>query len=174
MAEDSFFHRFKKETMKKTLEEWLQYFFTFASVKNKDFYWSWDRFMIVIRKEQDRRRVMVLEIFLPDPPFLVQKHIDITSLPTKDLVASLMFLYHHYKSSPRLRRNRENSLQSLSFRSFAQKLANHEIQKVQVSQDGSYHSPLVYYLVKTLDRYDIPSQFRKPLHRLYSLSQLTA
>lgn len=164
----------RKETMKQTLEEWLEYFFTFASVKNKDFYWSWDRFMIVVRKEKDRRRVMVLEIFLPDPPFLIQKHIDITFLSKKDLVASLMFFYHHYKSSPRLRRNRENSLQFLSFRSFAQQFANHDIQKVRVSQGGTYHRLLVSYLIKTLDRYDIHPQLRKQSHRLYSLSQLTA
>lgn len=156
--------------MKYPLEEWLRYFFTLASAKKKDFYWAWDRFMIVVRKEKDRRLVLVLEIFLPDPPFLVQKHVDITSLPKKDLVASLMFLYHHYKSSPRLRRNKEHSVCFLSFLSFAQRFAAHDI---PVLQDGTTHRPLVSYLIKTLDRYNIPSHTPQPSTRLYSLSQLT-
>lgn len=154
------------------LEEWLRYFFTFALDKKKDFYWAWDRFMIVVRKENNDRLVLVLEIFLPDPPFLLQKHVDITSLPPKDLVASLMFLYHHYKSSPRLRRNREHSLHFLSFLSFVHMLP--DIPKLPVPPCGTAHRLLVAYLIKTLDRHDIPFRSQPKPHRLYSFSQLAA
>lgn len=157
--------------------EWLRYFFTFALEKKKHFYWAWKDFMIVIRNEKDGRTVMVLEIFLPKAPFLRQKHIDITNIPKDVLVNSLLFLYHHYESSPRLRRNREHSTRFLSFISFAQMLANHDIKKLpHVSQETTkINRLLVAYLMKTLDLDDIPIRFQQKNDScLYSVSQLVS
>lgn len=167
----------KTDKLHLPIGEWLRYFFTFALDKKKHFYWSWKDFMIVIRNEKDGRTVMILEIFLPNAPFLRQKHIDITHIPKDVLVNSLLFLYHHYDSSPRLRRNREHSVRFLSFISFAQMLANHDIKKLpSLSQETTQiNRLLVAYLMKTLDLDDIPIHFQqKNDHRLYSVSQLVS
>lgn len=167
----------KTDKLHLPIGEWLRYFFTFALDKKKNFYWAWKDFMIVIRNEKDGRTVMVLEIFLPKAPFLRQKHIDITHIPKDVLVNSLLFLYHHYDSSPRLRRNREHSIRFLSFISFAQMLANHDIKKLpSLSQETTQiNRLLVAYLMKTLDLDDIPIHFQqKNDPRLYSVSQLVS
>jgi len=156
------------------LEEWVRYFFTFALDKKKKFYWAWQHFMVTIRREKDKT-VLILEIFLPKAPFLFQKHVDITHIPNPVLVNSLMFLYTHYKSSPNLRRNREHSVRYLSFISFAQMLANHDIKKLPtVETGGGINRLLVAYLMKTLDLHDVPLLLgdQKP-DRRYSISQLT-
>ena len=159
------------------LDEWLRYFFTFASNKKKNFYWAWKDFMIVVRHQKDGRTVLVLEIFLPKAPFLRQKHIDITHIPKDVLVDSLMFLSHHYDSSPKLRRNREHSVRFLSFISFAQMLANHDIKKLPhlSEKTTSINRLLVAYLMKTLDFEGVPTRFQeRPDPRLYSVSQLVS
>ncbi len=159
------------------IQEWLRYFFTFALNKKTNFYWAWKDFMIVVRREKDGRTVMVLEIFMSQAPFLRQKHIDITHIPKDVLINSLMFLYHHYDSSPRLRRNREHSIRFLSFISFAQMLANHDIKTLpHLSQETSkINRLLVAYIMKTLDLDDIPIHFQqKNDHRLYSVSELVS
>lgn len=158
------------------MEQWLQYFFTFALNKNKNFYWAWKHFMIVIRKEKDRT-IMVLEIFLPHAPFLRQKHIDITPIDKQVLVNSLMFLYHHYDSSPRLRRNREHSVQYLSFLSFIQMLANHDIKKLpELNKEMTKNNRLlIAYLMTTLDIDNVPVIIKeKKDSRLYSVSELAS
>lgn len=157
--------------------EWLRYFFTFALDKKKNFYWAWKDFMIVIRNEKDGRTVMVLEIFLPRAPFLRKKLIDITHIPKDVLVGSLLFLYRHYDSSPRLRRNREHSTRFLSFISFAQMLANHDIKKLRhlPQETSKINRLLVAYLMKTLDFDGVPIHSQEKIEpRLYSVSQLTS
>lgn len=155
------------------LEEWLAYFFTFALDKKKNFYWAWDRFLIVVRREKDRV-VLVLEVLLPKAPFLLQKHVDITHLSRDALVASLLYLYRHYGSSPRLRRNREHSVHYLSFLSFAQMLANHDIKKLpEPPRHGKINRLLVAYLMTKLDMHGVrPLCQEKQDRRRYSLSQL--
>lgn len=157
------------------LEEWVRYFFTFALDKKKKFYWAWKKFMITIRKEKDKT-VLVLEIFLAKAPFLLQKHVDITHIPNPILVNSLMFLYNHYDSSPKLRRNREYSVRYLSFISFVQMLANHDIKKLPSLETGcGANRLLVAYLMKTLDLYEVPVHLKEQKHeRRYSISQLVS
>lgn len=167
----------KTDKLHLPMDQWLRYFFTFALNKKKNFYWAWKDFMIVVRREKDGRTVMVLEIFLPKAPFLRQKHIDITHIPKDVLVNSLMFLYHHYDSSPRLRRNREHSVRFLSFISFAQMLANHDVKKLpHLSQETpKINRLLVAYIIKTLDLDDVSIHFQeKKDNHLYSVSQLVS
>lgn len=167
----------KTDKLHLPIGQWVRYFFTFALDKKKNFYWAWKDFMIIIRNEKDGRSVMVLEIFLPKAPFLRQKHIDITHIPKDVLVNSLLFLYHHYDSSPRLRRNREHSTRFLSFISFAQMLANHDIKKLpDLSQETTkINRLLVAYVMKTLDLDDISIHFKeKNDSRLYAVSQLVS
>lgn len=155
---------------------WLRLFFAHALEKNKDFYWAWKDFMIVVRKKKDHKRIMVLEVPLPQPPFLAQKHIDITNIPPAVLTDSLMFIYHHYKSSPLLRRNREHSVGFLSFVSFVSMIVNNDIKKLNVSvpETKRINRLLVAYLMKTLDFYDIQVSItgQKQHKKTYSVSQL--
>lgn len=133
------------------LSDWLGYFFHYALTRNKNFYWAWDQFMIVVRHYK-KKRFLVLEIPIPQEPFLIQKHVDITAIPPDVLVQSLLFLFHHYNSSPLLRRNREPSVRFLSFLSFLQLLADNKI-KIPEHWDAnaSMNRFLVAYLMKTLD-----------------------
>lgn len=151
---------------------WLNYFFQYALEKKKNFYWAWKSFMIVVRKQKDKL-ILVLEIPLKKAPFLVQKHVDITNIPIKNIVGSLLFLHHHYESSPMLRRNREHSVRFLSFISFVQMVANHDIKKLPELSHVNINQLLVAYLLKTLDLYNIPIIDHKHDDRLYSISQLT-
>lgn len=155
------------------LEQWLRYFFEYALEKKKNFYWAWNSFMVVVRRHRNKT-VMVLEISLRKAPFLVQKHIDITTIPDDVLVNSLLFLYNHYPSSPSLRRNREHSTRFLSFISFLQMIDNHDIKKLPYDDKSStkINRLLVAYVMKTLDFYDTPPVLKRPEERLYNVSQL--
>lgn len=163
----------KKETMSKQcrrpMNDWLHDFFTFALKKKKNFYWSWNDFMITVRKQKKNQQFLILEIFLKNPPFLVQKHIDITGINHDTLVASLLYLHHLYDDSPLIRRNHEHSSQFLSFRSFVQ--MNEDQKPLETTIQRNVNRLLVLYLMKTLETYGIFPR-STPQTRRWSLSQL--
>ena len=159
------------------MEEWVRRFFEYSLDKKKDFYWAWKSFMIVVRKQKDNKKILVLEIPLKKAPFLLQKHIDITNIPPAVLIDSLMFLYDHYESSPMSRRNREHSVNFLSFISFVQMLANHDIKKLNPTTKNTpkINRLLVAYIMKTLDYRGVPihtNQYDPSKQQFYSVSQL--
>lgn len=152
---------------RRPMKDWLHDFFKYALEKKRNFYWSWKDFMITLRKQKKNQTFLILEIFLKDPPFLVQKHIDITGMNQDTLIASLLYLHNLYADSPLIRRNHEHSSQFLSFRSFIQM---NETKPFEPTQQ-TINRLLVFYLMKTLETYGIyPSS--KPQTRLWSFSQL--
>lgn len=157
------------------LAGWLCHFFEYSLKKKKNFYWAWKSFMIVVRKQKDKI-MLVLEIPLQKAPFLAQKHIDITNIPNDVIVKSLLFLYYTYDSSPMLRRNMEHSTRFLSFISFIQMLANHDIKKPTdqlCATSTQINQLLVAYIMKTLDLYNVNISINsKKQTPIYSLSQL--
>lgn len=158
------------------LSRWVGLFFQYAMDKKKNFYWAWDQFLVVVRR-QKKTTLLVLEVPLPTAPYLAQKHVDITHLPPEAVVASLLFLYNHYPSSFLLRRNREHSVRFLSFRSFLEKLLSQDISPPKTRPCGrSVDQSLVAYLVSTLSQYRIPFSLEQqpPQQAAYSLPQLLA
>lgn len=160
----------KEDQLYLPLAIWLGYFFQYALDKKKSFYWAWDRFMIVVRRQKKKKIFLILEIQLKKAPFLIQKHVDITNIPPSVLINSLLFLHDHYESSPMLSRNREHSTHFLSFRSFLDMLKTHDIKTKQWYGDVGVNRLLVAYLMNTLDSYHVP--IKKPAKKLYTLSEL--
>lgn len=153
---------------KRPLRQWLHDFFQYSIKNKKNFYWSWKDFMITIRKEK-KQRMLILEIFLKCPPFLVQKHIDITGLDDGVLMTSLLYLHDHFYDSPLIRRNQEHSSQFLSFRSFVQ--SNDNIKPFY--QQSCLSLLLISYIVKTLEKHGIYPVIKRQ-NRLWSLSQFVS
>lgn len=96
----------------------LESFFAYALRKKKEFYWAWNRFIIVVRHRRNCKRVLVLEVEMPDPPFIAKARLDVSHLPAPVLAGSLLYLCQHYPSSPDLRRNLQHSTRILSYASF--------------------------------------------------------
>ena len=96
----------------------LESFLAYALHKKKDFYWAWDRFTVVVRRRRNGQMVLVLEVEVPDPPFLVKARLGVSHLPAPVLAGSLLYLCQHYPSSPDLRRNLQHSTRILSYTSF--------------------------------------------------------
>lgn len=164
--------RTKKAELYLPLPLWLGYFFQYSLEKKKNFYWAWDSFMIVVRR-QGKKTFLILEVPLKEPPYLVQKHVDITNIPHDVLINSLLFLYDHYESSPMLPRNLEHSVRFLSFRSFLDMLMSHSIRTTkQWCGDVGSNRLLVAYIMNKLDLYHIP--IKRPKKQLYTLSQLVS
>lgn len=156
------------------LRQWVGFFFNYALSKNKNFYWAWKSFLIVVR-HQKSKTFLVLEIPLPEAPYLVQKHVDITNIPKHVVVQSLLFLYDFYDSSPKLTRNREYSVQFLSFRSFLSLLKNGDISSMfkQWNEDAPVSRRTVSYLLQKLEEYHVRvSSTKRSTPRCYSFSQL--
>lgn len=159
----------KEDQLYLPLPIWLGYFFQYALDKKKGFYWAWDRFMIVVRR-QKKKTFLILEIPLKKAPYLVQKHVDITNIPSSVLINSLLFLYDHYESSPMLPRNREHSTRFLSFRSFLDMLKTHDIKTKQWCGGVGINRLLVAYLMGALGFYHVP--VKTSPRKLYTLSGL--
>jgi hypothetical protein len=142
--------------------------------KKKNFYWAWKSFLIVVR-HQKSKTFLILEIPLSEPPFLVQKHVDITHIPKPVIVQSLLFLYDFYDSSPKLTRNRQYSVQFLSFQSFLSLVKNGDISSLskQWNEDTPVSRRIVSYLLQKLEEYHVRvSSTNRSTSRCYSLSQL--
>lgn len=155
-----------------SLKQWVGFFFDYALSKKKNFYWAWKSFLIVVR-HQKSKTFLILEIPLSEPPFLVQKHVDITHIPKPVVVQSLLFLYDFYESSPKLTRNRQYSVQFLSFPSFLSLWKNGEISlPKQWNEDTPVSQRVVSYLLKNLEEYHVRVATKDPTSRCYTLSQL--
>lgn len=160
----------KPEQAHYPLSRWVGLFFHFAMGVNKNFYWAWDQFMIVVRR-QKKKTLLVLEIPIKQAPYLVQKHVDITDIPNEMVVASLMFLYRHYPSSPWLARNREHSVRFLSFRSFLEMLLSQDT-RLSKTSGGSINRLLVAYFLQTLDHNHILPVPSPPQQQTFSIPQI--
>lgn len=155
---------------KASLTDWLGSFFHYALHKKKNFYWAWDRFLVVVRHKRNNKRILVLEVPLPDAPYLIQKHVDVSSLDPEVLANSLLLLAQHYTSSPMLPRNREYSVRFLSFLSFV-----HHVKKPPTSADrcatSNVDAPLLIWILQFLQSHGIAPKKQRPL-AYFSLSQL--
>lgn len=154
------------------MRQWIGYFFQYALMKKKNFYWAWKSFMIIIR-QQKSQTMLVLEIPLKHAPYLVQKHVDITTIPKDVVIQSLLFFYDFYDSSPMLMRNREYSVRFLSFISFLHLLSNQDIKLPKTwDEDAPINKKLVSYLLDKLQQYHIKTSNKKPDQHVYSLFEL--
>lgn len=153
---------------KASLPDWLGNFFHYALRKKRNFYWAWDRFLVVVRHQRNNKRVLVLEMPQPEAPYLVQKHVNISSIPTDILVNSLLLLAQHYASSPMLPRNREYSVRFLSFLSFV-----HTFNKPPMPIDtcAGIDASMLMLIVQFLASHGVLPHKQKPTH-YFSLSQL--
>lgn len=152
---------------KASLVDWLNNFFHYALWKKKNCYWAWNDFLIVLRHQRNKKLVLIVEVPQQEPPFLVQKHFDVSLLDRNLLIHSLMLLVQYFESSPMLPRNREYSVRFLSFQSFL-----HMIQQPPIpsSECAKVDGPLLLALLQFLAAHGvIPKKQPTPY---YSLSQL--
>ena len=152
---------------KASLPDWLSYFFHYALNKKKNFYWAWDRFLMVVRHQRNKR-ILVLEVPQLEAPYLTQKHVDVSSIHPDILANTLLLLAQHYASSPMLPRNREYSVRFLSFLSFV-----HTIKKPaeKCACASSVDAPLLVLIAQFLASHGILPKKNQPAP-YFSLSQL--
>lgn len=150
-----------------SLLDWLNYFFHYALQKKKNCYWAWNDFLIVLRHQRNKKLVLIVEVPQQEPPFLVQKHVDVSFLDHNLLIQSLLLLVHYFASSPMLSRNREYSVRFLSFQSFV-----HMIQQppMPTSECTKVDGPLLLLLLQFLAVHGLIP--KKQPTQYYSLSQL--
>jgi len=164
-----------------SLNRWIIAFFQYAINKKKSFYWAWDKFMIVIRRRSNDDVRMIIEIPLKNPPFLVQKQIDITNLSKDALLNTLVFILKNYSSSYQATRNKQSSVKFLSFSSFLHLVFNNKIKIQKPVSKSKLNAELLFYIIKTLNNHHIyildksqKKQQQQQQQQIASLSSLVA
>lgn len=117
------------------LRDWIFAFFAYCLDKKHSFYWAWDKFMVYYKTGRAGKNILIVDIPMSHPPFLLRKRYNLAKLTKGEVFALFVNLYDHFLSSTKTLRNRQSSVKPfLSFQTFVELCFN---------KDVSFKVPLV-------------------------------